>query len=665
MCTGNWIKLYAPVAALILFVATVPCGVYADDTSVFKITDTEGYVGLRYRYDGELTQQASSPETKVTRSIFEEEIHMQTYGYVYHPNLLKVNLGAGILFSQEKLNTVSSDTEQDGTFYDLNANLMFLEKKPYPLRLFYNQSHPSVAVNVTDVFVQKNEKYGMNFSLLKPVSPVTLKFETYKQSNSGDSFTQVVDERNTYQNVSANASMKNGGNARLSYTKNKQESLSGSKNLPIQPFNVTTKTTDLNSRFVFGYQRNINFNLMASHTSQEQDRDLEELRLSPNLTWNHSKDFNSYYRYTLQEREQSGFESRGSSGATGLRYQWNKNLFSNAELHYGDNKATGLELNNIGARGFITYKHQLAIGLLQFNMGLNYDDYDRVASNMAKVVDANYTLTGSNPVTLGHDYINKATIVVKRADTNEVLTEGVANDYVVVVIAKQTQIQKVNPALPVTLDVLVSYEYDPGGSAAYTLTGQSYQTSLQVNDNFTTFINYRDSKHSLKSGSPTFPLVASDTTSYGFRVNYPFKTDIDLTVGGEALNEKHNENLSSYNKNSMDAFMQVTLPLSSDLRLTMRRVRVDNLYSSEDVKLSSYGLRLKSHPAERFILLLQLSDDTNTGGSVSRHSRNMNVTGQWRVRKLLLEFGARRIMETYGVIKHDRTIFNAKLRREF
>lgn len=665
---GAWIitKLYALMTTvLILVCVTVPSGVYAEDFSIFKLTDTEGYVGLRYRYDEDLTKQSSNPQTKESRSIFEEKINVQTYSYVYHPNLLKVNLGAGILFSQEKLDTTSGESHQEGTLYDLDANLMFLEKKPYPLTLFYNKSHPSVAANVTDVFVQENEKYGMNFSLRQPLSPVTLNFETYKQSTNGSSFTQFVDDSNTYQRVSANTSLKNGGNMQLSHTKNQQVSMSGSKMLLIKPFNVTTKTTDLNSRFIFGYQRNINFNLIASQTEQEQDRDLKELRFSPNLTWNHTSDFNSYYRYSLLDRQQSGYKNNDSSGATGLRYQWSENLFSNAELHFYDNTATGLKLNNAGARGSISYKHNFPIGLLSFNVGMNYDDYDQVASNVAQVVDANYTLPGSTPVTLAHNHINTATIVVKRADTNVVLTEGLANDYVVIVIAKQTQIQKVNPALPLNLDVLVSYQYDPGGSAAYKSIGQSYQTSLQVNEYFTTYINYRDTQHSLKSGSPTFPLDSSDTTTYGFRVNYPILSDIELTVGGEALNEKHNENISSYNKKSIDIFMQVALPLSSHLYFSSRRLQVDNIFSTEDVDLTSYIIRLKFNPAERLKLSLDLSDDKNTGGSLPRHSRNIGLTGQWRVRKLLVEFGAKKVIEKQSLNMYERNVFNAMLRREF
>ena len=665
MCTGNWIKLYALVAGLFLLLVTLSLGVYAEEIAAYKLTDIEGYVGLRYRYDADLTQPVSGPKSKETRTLFEEEFHVLTHGYVYHPNLLKVDLGAGILFNQEDLQTVSGSAEHDDTLYDLNARLMFLEKKPYPLTLFYDKSHPSVALNVTDVFVQENEKYGMNFSLRQPVSPVTLNFEAYKQSTNGNSFTQIVDNTITYQTISANTNLKNGGHVNLSYTKNQQESLSGSKSLPIQPFNVTTKTTDLNTRLILGKQRNINFNLIASQTTQTQDRDLKELRVSPYLTWKHTNDFNSYYRYSLLEREHPGFESRDSSIATGLNYKWNKNLYSNAELHYNENKASGLQFNNSGASGSVTYEHKLAIGLLQFNVGLNYDEYDRVASSVAQVVDADYTLSGTTSVTLTHAYINTATIVVKRKDTNEVLTRGITNDYVVIVVAKQTQIQKVNPALPASLDVLVSYQYDPGGTAAYSSLGQSYQTSLQFNNYFTAYLKYRDRQHNLKSGLPTLPLDSSDTTSYGIRVNYPFPTDIDLTIGGEVLNEEHNENISSYEKNSADIFMQVALPLSSNLHLSMRRLQVDNLFSSEDVDLTGYVLRLRSNPAHRLSLLLQLSNDKNTGGSIPSQSRNISLTGQWRIRKLRLEFGARRVTDTQSFIKHDRTIYHATLRRDF
>lgn len=668
MCAGNIKKLYAPVIALITIFAFAPRSASAEDISGFKLTDTEGYVGLHYRYDGYSTQEASNPVSKEARSIFEEEIHMQTYGYVYHPNLLKVNLGAGILFSQESLNTVSGSSEQKGTFYDLNANLMFLEKKPYPLTLFYNKSHPSVELDVTEVFVQEYEKYGMNFSLLEPVSPVTINVETYKQSTSGNSFSQVVDDRNTYQSISTNTRLKNDGNVQLSFTNNQQNSMSGSKSTPIQPFNVTTKTTDLNSRFIFGYQRDINLNLIASLTNQTQDRDLKELRFSPNLTWNHSKDFNSYYRFNLLEREQSGFQNNDESGTAGLRYQWNKNLFSNAEVHYSNNSATGLQLNNVGGRGSLTYKHQLPIGLLQFNFGLNYDNYDRVSTGVVQVFKVPYTIIDSVAITLANDYIDKASIVVIRANSNDILTLDI--DYVVIVVGNKTQIVKLvnttsDPNRQSPLNVEIDYKYDPGGTAEYSSIGQSYQTSLQVNQYLTTYINYRDSQHSLKSGSPSLSLDSSDTTSYGVRVNYPFQTDIELTVGGEALNEKHNENISSYNKNNIDVFMQVALPLSSNLHLSMRRLRVDNLFSSEDVNLTSYSLRLKSNPAERLTLILQLSDDKNTGGSLHYNTRNLSLTGQWRIRKLLVEFGARKITEKQGAINHDRTIFNAMLRRVF
>ena len=665
MCTGDQIKLYALLAALSLFFASVPCRIYADETATYQLTDTAGYVGLRYRYDSKSTQQGAGPETKETRSVFEEDVHVQTQGYVYHPNFLKVDLGGGVVFSQESLDTASGAAEQDEISYDFNTRLLFLEKKAYPLTLYYNKSHPSVALSVADVYVQENEKYGMNFSLRQPVSPVTLNFEAYRQSVEGDSFTQITDERNTYQSVSAHTNLENGGHAQLSYTNNRQDSLSGSKTLPIQPFMVTIKTTDLNSRLIFGKQQDINLNLIAIHTVQEQDRDLEETRFSPHLTWKHNNNFNSYYQYSLIDRQQSNIDSHSTSGAAGLRYLWDENLYSNAEAHYADSETTGLQLNSHGASGSVTYKHLLDFGTLQLSAGLNYDTYERVTASVVQVIDALYTLTGTARVTLLHEYIDAPTIIVKRADTNEVLTEGLANDYVVVVIANQTQIQKVNPALPANLDVLVSYQYNPGGTAGFDSLGQSYQASLEMYKHFTVYLNYRDTQQNLKSGAPTLPLESSDTTTYGARVDYPVPIDIDLTVGGDVLTEKHNENISSYQKNSVDIFTQIALPLASDLHLSMGRLQVDYLFSTEDVDMTRYGLRLRSNPANRLTLSLQLSDEKDTGGSLPRRSQNMFFSSQWRIRKLLVELGAKKVLETQGSIKHERTVFNASLRRDF
>lgn len=664
MSKGHWSKLYKLIAGLSL-TFILPNTLYAAEISAFKITDTDGYFGLRYRYDNEVTDHTPNPQISETRTVFDEELYMKAGGYIYHPNFLKINLGAGILLSQENIKSVSSNIDHDDTLYNLNANLNFLEKKPYPFSLYYNKSHPTVSVNVTDVYVQENEKYGMRFSLRKPISPILLNIEAYEQSSTGDSFTQVVDDTTNFQRIRASSGLSNGGNIQLTHTRNQKESLSGSKSASIQPFNLTTNITDLNSKIIFGMKQDVTFNLTASQTTQEQDRDLQEFRFSPNLNWDHSKYLNSYYRYSLFNRKQSGYENNDSSGAAGARYKWNENLFANAEIHYANNDATGLKLNNMGARAAVTYKQQLAIGLLQFNLGLNLNNYDREASNVVQVVNANYTLSGNNPVTLGHDYIDTATIIVKRTDTNQTLIEGLGNDYIVTVVGKQTQIQKVNPALPVNLDVLVSYEYDPGGSATYGTVGQNFQTSLKINKSVTAFVNYRDTQYNLKSGAPTLTLDSSDTTSYGVRVDYRFPTDIEFSLGGEVLNEKHNEKLSSYIKNSADIFMQVAMPLSSTLYMSLRRLTVDNIYSNEDINLTGYILRLKSNPAERLSVSLQLSDDKNSGGSLDRHNRNISLTSQWRVRKLLLGFGARQITETQGSITHQQTIINATLKRQF
>lgn len=664
MCTGNGIKLYALVTGIILLLATLTHDLYADEVAAFKITDMEGYVGLRYRYDSDLTQQTPNPANEEIRSVFEEKASVLTHGYVYHPNLLKVDLGAGIIFSQEDLQTVTDSVEHDDTLYELSARLKFLEKKAYPLTLYYDKSHPSVALTVTDVFIQENEKYGMNFSLRQPVSPVTLDVETYQQNTKGNSFTQILDDRITHQSISATTNFINGGHTQLSYTENQQESMSGSIDSPIQPFNVTSKATELNSLFVFDKNRKSRFNFIATQIIQEQDRELKETRFLPNLTWQHSDNFNSFYRYSLLDREQPGVETHDTSGAAGLGYKWNKNLYSNGEAHFIKNKTTGLELNSYGANAAITYKHQLSFGSLQFNVGLNHDEYDREAPGAVQVVDANYTLTGNTPVTLAHEYIDILSIEVKREDTNEVLTRDV--DYVVVEITnKQTQIQKINPALPATLAVLVGYEYDPGGTASYSSTGQSYQTSLELYQHFTFYINYRDLKYNLKSGLPSNPLDPSDTTSYGLRIDYPLPTDIAITVGGEILSEKHNENLSSYLKNNTDLFMRIGLGFSSDLQLNFTQLQVDNLHSEEDVDLVRYSLRLKSHPVNRLTLSLQLSDEKDTGASLVRYYRNTTLSAQWRIRRLLLELSARKNSSTQGLGKNERTVFNFNLRRDF
>lgn len=121
-------KLYGSGAILALIITTMPGSTIAEEIAAYRLTDTEGSFGIRYRYDGDVTQLAASPQNKSTRSNTEEELHVMTHGYIYHPNFLKIDLGGGILFSQEELETPSGDASQDETLYNLSGRLIFLEK---------------------------------------------------------------------------------------------------------------------------------------------------------------------------------------------------------------------------------------------------------------------------------------------------------------------------------------------------------------------------------------------------------------------------------------------------------------------------------------------------------------------------------------------------------
>ena len=79
MCTGNGIKLYALVTGMFLLLAILTRDLYADEVAAFTITDMEGYVGLRYRYDGDLTQQTPNPANEEIRSVFEEKASVLTH----------------------------------------------------------------------------------------------------------------------------------------------------------------------------------------------------------------------------------------------------------------------------------------------------------------------------------------------------------------------------------------------------------------------------------------------------------------------------------------------------------------------------------------------------------------------------------------------------------
>lgn len=664
--------------ALWLTLSYLPAITFSEEIAPFRLMDVEGFVALRYRADEQSVGSSGATASTEEYVSMEEEVFVLTHSYIYHPNFLKLDLGGGPLLIQNELESTAGNTQSDESLYNLTARLRFLEEKPYPLVLYYDRENPSVSLSLTDRFLQKVTKYGMNFQLRQPVIPFTLDVEAFNQQTKGEGFDLVINDEVNQASVRAHISIGKDGYGQIAHTTNQLDSNTGLRSSTIQTTKVRTDTTSFDSRFNFGAKKEFTLSNLMSYSTQEELNPRREFRFSPDLRWHHSDRMLSSYRYNLFTSKQTAVETTNQNAAVGITYDWTDRLSFNGDIHAEDNETTGLMLNSYGASAGVSYRHPLDFGTLRLSAGMRYDYFDRKVTANVPVRDVNYTLSGTTAITLPHDSIIVATIQVRR-DSDKTVLNVVENgtctpttniDIVVTTIGLKTQIAKclstannlITPSEDTSLVIEIDYDYDPGGTAEYTNFDQTYQADLDFLRYYNVFARFRDNSSRVVSGTPTTALNDLSNTQFGARLNYPFWNN--WQVGAEYTIEEQSGESSSFERNSFDTHLQFPL-LSGTLYLNHRKVEVDNLNSVEDINLVRNSARYRARPWYRAILTVEISDEKDTGGTTPRRSRLHTLKAEWRIRKLTLAAEGRFIEETQGGTQRDRSVIKATLRRDF
>jgi len=632
----------------------------AAEIRAFRLTEVDGFVALRYLLDEYTTSSQGVDARKDRNPTFQEEISLNTQSYIYHPTLLNMNLGGSVLYDQSDYETLQGKTSSDAQRFNYYAYLDFLEKKPYPLTLYYDQQNPSVSTGLTGRYIQENTRYGFDFSLLEPFSPVTMTLGAYRQTSQGEGVDQIVDDVQEQANIRIYHAYGKGDFAQLTHQVNNINSRSGSPNLAIVERRYTTESSVLTSRNNFGADGQVKLNNSISYSTQDDLPKREEFRFNPSLIWQHSEHVNSFYRYDFSDISEETQDTIGRKLTLGVSRTGEK-INSSFDLHGQNNETTGLQDKNYGALISLNYRHQISVGDLQLSYNGSYDRNDHQVG-LLQVFDEQYALVGTTPLELTHEFIDASTIVVRNISRTQVFVEGL--DYRLIIIGSTVQIQRLTAGNILDGEtVVLTYSYDTGGTFQDQISIHNAGMRLAIGRYYNLYLRYLGRRQELLEGSPTIPLNSIDRSTVGLQVDRPLSSGISL--GGEVSYENSNEDISSYVKENYDAFVELPLPRLTDMRFSARRVRVDNENSPEDVNLTGYLVRINSQPWLRTRLSYEASYETDTGGTIDRLTRIQRLAAGWRVRQLSVTLSANYSVEEQGDIERGRWGVKLIARREF
>jgi len=638
----------------------------ATEIKAFTITDIENELVFRYLFDEQTFYKSGIKSQQDTRPTFQEEYRINTNSYVFHPNMLSMELGGSLLFDQSSFETLTDEYSNNEELTGLNARMDFLKQKPYPVTLFYDKQNPSVSVGLGGRFLQENIKYGVDMALLQPVSPVQVSLNAYRQTTSGEGLDQITDDELEHSEIRFFLPYGVGNHAQISYQINNRDSRSGSPDpdLPIEPRTTSTTSTYFDSKNLLGEDNQGQLINVMSYNTQEEFPKREELRINPVVNWQHSSKIASFYRLIYNDSEEETIEITQKSVNGGVGYS-GKNYNASMDIQAEDNQSTNLDYQSAGINYLISHDRLTSIGAikLSYNGGVAYRD--QVSDDTSfKIFGEEQELTGTTWVTLNRDFIDVTpvnSIVVSNTGRTQIYLEGL--DYEVRVVGSQTQIQRlVDGNIADGQIVLVDYAYETGGTFVLGLSNNNYQIIWDPSRFYEMYIRYRESKQELREGFSR-TLNSINSLIYGLRIDRPLLNGINL--GGEANFEDHEEDINSYTRLNYKAYIELPLPRLTSLRFSARRQETESEDPTGDVDLSGYIMRLRSRPWLRTQLSFESSYETDTGGIQDRTQKIQRMQLSWSHRQLSLITDAHFSSEEQDDVVRERWAIKFILRRVF
>ncbi len=659
----------AAAFALALLGAAAAGHAQEQEIAPFRVTGVDGYASLRYLGDEFATSQ-NGVRTRQRIAEMREELFIMTHSYVYHPRFLSLDAGGGPVFQQGRHASELGDTSANASLYNLSTRATFLRDKPYFGSLFYDHLNPTVVVSPGSAMTQETTRYGFDLSLIEPVAVSVDGTHTATQGRGAE---RVVDDRIDQLSLRASRPLGTGGLTEFRYQSSRQESMSGSPNLPLQQTSFDRRNAQLETRLRFGQRGQYDlFNLVgldrqAFGLSQQAVPERDERRFLVDLHGRNTDTVTTSANYFRDAIDQDVLSSTLNAGSAGLTYAPTRELSLGLGARADRTRTEQFSARSGGVDGSIQYRRPfLAPGTLATSYSVRYTKREQNAAQpQASVAGETVSLSGTTPVALAQQRVVAGSVTVSNLTRTQVFTEGI--DYQLSVVGVTTRIQRV-PGGNI-LDgqsVLVDYVHEVGGTFTFDQVDQTVNLGWSVGSYFSVYYRYLDSSPQLMSGEPTTQLNTVRSNLYGSRADVPIGASVVTMLGGLLEYEDRRETIAPYRRREIGAYVQTEEPVfgTGNMRLSTRRLNQDFDNSPQSVRLTGYELGLWTRHPLGLDLSANATWERDTGGPVERTRTLASARSQWRYRRAVLTAELVRAKEAQGTFEHRRTLAQLLFRRD-
>ena len=663
-------------ASLWLFAAAAP----AEDIVPYRLTGMEGQATLRYAGDSASSGQSfGAAPFRQSQGGFRTELFVMTHSYVYHPNLLTLDIGGGPILHNDSIqsggNALSGPdtTTSRGALYNFTARANLLRDKPYRGTLFFEHLNPTVSVAPGQVMMQENTRYGGDVALSGPLLPVAAQAGFSHAETKGRGSDRQIDNSVDQFTFGARRSFGALGSSNLQWQSTRQTSVSGSDLLPIQASSGQSDSALLDTRLQFGSRGQYDFTNQLSVNAQTYALgatplpDYRDVRGVFDLRARHSERVQTHGAYSIDHSTQGELDVTGQSASAGVNVWPMTGMEAAAGVHADSSDTRQFQSRVNGWDGSARYQHELPVGLVQASYGVRQDARSQQsASAQTPVLGESAALPAIGYAVLGHQRVLAGSLVVSNAARTQVFTQGI--DYQVVVVGQDTRLQRLaGGAILEGEQVLVDYSYDTGGTYAYEQLDQTFNLNWGVSRFVNVYYRRNASSPRLTSGLPTAPLNTIAGRTIGVRADVPLRLGVAMTVGGGLEREMREETIAPFRRGSDELYVQTDEP-PFDLgffRATRRHSRTDYAAATQNSAIVSTELRYWSRQWFGIDLTAAMSNEREAGGLLARRRSERSLGLQWQERQLTVTGSYVRVLETQGDFLRTRSSFQLLARRAF
>lgn len=496
-CSGLGYHRHGPsilgiLVGLAVFAGITGCQAPAagqNDVRRVDITDIEGYVELMTRQrERDRVSKVGGRDQNTKEAIFEEDLQLETDGYVYHPNLLEFTLAGlfGLVQHRFEDNYAgrAESVSDSGTALEFDVNGHYFKEKKYPGWMYarrYRRFEPRPFQSSLEA---TTENYGLTWQHLDEKMPTTVQFDHIKVDL--DPLSQ--DENRFWLGGQQVTTFRYDTEYRFSQD-NVLSLLYDRKSVKEEPFgfNYDSDEVTLSHRLDFGDQRQHKLESELNYIDQTGSFNIERARLRETLRLQHTANLRSIFNAELTDRTQGSQNTVDPLGerfyyiSGMLEHRLYESLISQLRAFAQTQRfESGSEIDRFGSRIRFDYRKKNPLGGLQADYQVYLHREDRRAGDQnLEFIDQRRTLQDPEPTILQEANIQTSSIRITNLDRTHLYQVG--RDYTLDAFADRVEIRRVPTGQTADGEaVLVSYVANLGGSFQLDTLGQD----LGIRHNF-------------------------------------------------------------------------------------------------------------------------------------------------------------------------------------